>query len=272
MRIRSWLESHVSGVAAPRRRPALLAAIVVAWLLAIVPLAPAFAQTPPATPAPQSTQVKLSCGPNSAIPDVVLDVPNLSVDEISVVVDKLAADLNLDAKVASLVQIHAGLTVSVDKVQITIKGIKVEVHLTVCLDNVRQIVTAALQTLNQNPQLVTALLNTVNNAVNTVGGVVNNAVSTLGPILSTTLNSLGQTVNRTIDTLGNIVEQTVSTAGAVLGQTVVAALSSLPVLSQTVDAAGQTVKQVQDTTGAVIELVQDAAGNFVSSRVITKAP
>ncbi len=256
MRIGTWLRSCVGGLA-PRRHPALLAAVVFAWLLAVVPLAPAFAQTPPATPAPttapaQSTQIRLSCGPHSGLPDVVLDVPNLSVEQIKITVDKLLVELNLDASLANLVELHAGLKVSVDKIDITITGVKAEVHLTVCLDNVKQIITKALQTIDQNPQLLQGLLNSVTN------------------LLSTTVNSLGQTVLRTVDSVGNILERTVDSAATIIGQTVAGNISSLQVISQTVNAAGQTVKQVKDTSGAIIEVTLDAAGNVISSRVVTQ--
>ena len=48
------------------------------------------------------------------------------------------------------------------------------------LDNVRAIIERTLQTLDNNPQIVTQLLSTVDNTVNTVGGVANNTVGTVG--------------------------------------------------------------------------------------------
>lgn len=48
-------------------------------------------------------------------------------------VEKLSADLNLNAKVANLVQLNAGVQVSIEKVNITIAEVDAEVELVVRL-------------------------------------------------------------------------------------------------------------------------------------------
>jgi hypothetical protein len=55
-------------------------------------------------------------------PDVWLNVPNLHVDEISLVVEDLKAHVSLSANVASLVSLNTGVSVSINKVNLTIKG------------------------------------------------------------------------------------------------------------------------------------------------------
>jgi hypothetical protein len=55
-------------------------------------------------------------------PDVWLNVPDLSVDEISIVVEDLQAHVSLSAGVANLVSLNAGVDVSIDKVNLTITG------------------------------------------------------------------------------------------------------------------------------------------------------
>ncbi|HEY0408054.1 MAG TPA: hypothetical protein VGC89_20120, partial [Pyrinomonadaceae bacterium] len=55
-------------------------------------------------------------------PDVLLDVPNLSVDEITLDVENLRAHVALDARLANLLQLTAGADVGIDKVKLTIKG------------------------------------------------------------------------------------------------------------------------------------------------------
>ena len=60
--------------------------------------------------------------------------------------------------------------------KIDLRGVRAQATLIVRLDNVRAIIERTLQTLDNNPQLVTQLLSTVDNTVNTVGGVANNAV------------------------------------------------------------------------------------------------
>ncbi|MES3017245.1 MAG: hypothetical protein V4721_05680 [Bacteroidota bacterium] len=204
-------------------------------------------------------------------PDVLLDVPHLSVEEITVEVENLKANLSLDARVASLVQLKAGVDIGIDKVKIGIKGVQASVLLIVRLDNVRAIIDKTLTTLDNNPQLVTQLLQTVDNTVNTVGGVANTALAP-GGVLSQTINTLGQTVQRTLDTTGNIVEKTLDTTGKVVSSNSVGKLLELPVISQTTNAAGNVVKRVRDTSGAVLEYTLDSAGKILTSRVVSSGP
>lgn len=203
-------------------------------------------------------------------PDVLLDVPHLYVDEITLEVANLTAKLSLDARVASLVQLTAGVDLNIDKVKLGIKGVEASALLVVRLDNVRAIIEKTLQTVNDNPQLVEQLLKTVDNTVNTVGGVANNALQP-GGVLSQTVNALGQTVQKTLDTTGNIVEKTLDTTGKVVSTNTVGKILDLPVISTTTNAAGNTVKRLRDTTGAVIEVIQDKTGKILSSRVVSQA-
>lgn len=50
------------------------------------------------------------------------------------------------------------------------------------LDNVTRIVNRVLQTLENNPQVLTQVLSTVDTAVNTVGGVANTALQPGGVV------------------------------------------------------------------------------------------
>ncbi|SMB81681.1 hypothetical protein [Deinococcus hopiensis] len=225
-------------------------------------------------------------------PDVLLDVPNLSVEEITLEVDNLRAHVALDARLANLLQLTAGADVSIDKVKLTIKGVRAEALLKVNLDNVARIIDRTLTTIDRNPQILERLLTTVDNTVNTVGGVANTAlqpggvvdkavgtvgqtlnnVTQPGGVLTQTVNSLGQTVQRTVDATGNIVERTVTSAGQVLGQTLtVGNISSLKVLKETNNAAGQIVRQLQDTTGAIFEVTLDQGNKVIAYRLLQAA-
>lgn len=55
-------------------------------------------------------------------PDVWLFVPNLSVDEISIIVENITASVSVQASVATLATINAGVDVSIDQVNLTIAG------------------------------------------------------------------------------------------------------------------------------------------------------
>jgi hypothetical protein len=106
-----------------------------------------------------------------------LQVPELHVGRIELVVEKLQADLNLNAKVAGLVTINAGVAVSVEKVNITIADVDVNLELVVRLGNLVQIVERVFDSLDLNP----LLLNLVGNVTNLVGeviGAVDGLVST----------------------------------------------------------------------------------------------
>jgi len=226
-------------------------------------------------------------------PDVLLDVPNLSVDEITLKVKNLRARVSLDARLANLLQLTAGAEAGIDEVDLTIKGVKAEVLLKVYLDNVAAIIDRTLTTVDRNPQILERLLQSVDNTVGAVGGVANtalqpggvadNAVSAVGNTLNTlaqpngllsqTVNSLGQTVQRVVDRSGAVVERTLDAGGTVLNQRSLGTLTDLgaTVLGETTNAAGQTLRRVRDTSGAVIELTLDQAGRVVNSRVVSQA-
>jgi hypothetical protein len=187
----------------------------------------------------QSTALAQAVSQGQDQPDVLLDIPNLSVDEINLEVNNLQVHIALDARLANLLKLTAGADASIDQVKIGIKGVQATATLVVRLDNVRAIIERTLQTLDNNPQLVTQLLSTVDNTVNTVGGVANNTVGTVGGIAGTALRN---------------------------GQLLDLAASGLTAVSQTVNSAGQTVRTVRDRSGQLLEVVTDTAGRIVSSR------
>jgi hypothetical protein len=191
----------------------------------------------------QNSELAMQAMQGSDQPDVLLDVPDLSVEEITLEVDNLQVHIALDARLANLLKLTAGADASIDNVKLTIKGVHAQATLIVRLDNVRAIIERTLQTLDNNPQLVTQLLSTVDNTVNTVGGVANNAVGTVGGIAGTALRN-GQLLNL---------------AGSGLTQ-----------VSQTVNAAGQTVRRVRDRAGQLLEVVTDSANRIVSSRRVSQ--
>jgi hypothetical protein len=223
--------------------------------------------------------------------DVILEVPDLSVDSIGLTVANLQAHLALSANVARLVSLNAGADVGIDRVRLDIVGVTAEAYLYVDLDNVARIANRVVATLDRNPRILTQVLSTVDSTVGVVGrvgnaalapnGPVNRAVGTVGQtlnnvtapggLLSQTVNTLGQTVQRTLTQTGTIVERTLDRTGNVVGTRTVANLLSLPVLRETTNTAGAVVRQVRDQSGAVIELVLDRAGRVTSSRVLSGA-
>ena len=126
-------------------------------------------QPPPRTqPAPQRTyQATTSLTPNR---DVILEIPELSVDSIGLTVSDVRAHVALDANAMNLVQLTAGVDVGIKKVQLGIVGVLAEAYLYVDLDNVAKIVNRVVQTLDRNPQILIQVLKTVDTTVNAVTG------------------------------------------------------------------------------------------------------
>ncbi|MGN6498517.1 MAG: hypothetical protein ACTHKM_00035 [Tsuneonella sp.] len=216
-------------------RPLLVAGVTALALAAT----PALAQSARQGAMTQSQTLNyLQSVPKDQQPDVLLDIPNLSVEEITLEVDNLQAHVSLDARLANLLKLTAGADASIDKVKITIKGVKVQAALVVRLDNVKAIIDRTLQTLDKNPAIIQQLTGTVDNAVGTVGGVVNNTVSTVGDLTRGVLQS-----GRLLD-LAN---------------------SGLSVVSSTVDSAGNTVRKLRGTDGVLYQVVTDTAGKILRS-------
>ena len=196
-------------------------------------------QSRPQQPSPLAQQAMSG----SDQPDVLLDVPHLSVEEITLEVENLDVDISLDARLANLLKLSAGAQAHVDGVKLTIKGVEAQATLIVRLDNVRAIIERTLQTLDNNPQIIGQLTDTLDNTVNTVGGVANKTVNTVGNVAN--------------DLLQN-------------GEVLDLARAGLTEVSRTVNSAGQTVRRVQDTSGKLLEVVTDSAGRIVSSRPVSQ--
>ena len=201
---------------------------------------PALAQTRNTQPLPPSPAAQRALA-SSDQPDVLLDIPNLSVEQITLDVENLKVDIALDARLANLLKLTAGANASIDKVKLDIKGVRAQATLIVRLDNVRAIIERTLTTLDKNPQIIGGLYNTLDNTVGTVGGVANNAVGAVGGITSSLLRN---------------------------GQVLDLARAGLSEVSRTVNASGQTVRQVRGATGGLLEVVTDTAGKIISTRPV----
>ena len=222
-------------------RHAMLATSAVLGLALVAAPAHAQQRQQPRQQAGSPAVAILTAVPADQQPDVVLDIPNLSVESITLEVQGLEAHVSLNAELANLLKLNAGADVTLQSVTLDIKGVQAQAALIVRLENVRAIIERTLQTLDNNPQIVTQLLSTVDNTVNTTGGVLNNTVDTVGDLTGGLLRS-----------------------GALLDL----ARSGLSTVSQTVNAAGETVRRVRASDGAVYEVVTDTANRILrSSRI-----
>jgi hypothetical protein len=102
--------------------------------------------------------------------DVILEIPELSVDSIGLTVNNVRAHVALDANAMNFVQLTAGVDVGIKQVQLGITGVFAEAYLYVDLDNVARVVDRVVQTLDRNPQILTRLLAAVDTTVNAATG------------------------------------------------------------------------------------------------------
>jgi hypothetical protein len=237
--------------------------------------------------------------------DVVLDVPNVSVDEITLEVNNIHAHVSLDAKVAKLVSLNVGADAGIDRVYLGIRGVQAEAYLKVDLDNVTKIVDRVLTTIDRNPEIISGLLQTLETTVTTVGsvantalqpgGVVSQVVETVGDVANTALQP-GGVVSQVVQTVGDVantalqpggvvsqvvetvgdVAQTTLQPGGVASQLVGAVGGTLQNLTaeggllsaQGINALGQTIARTVDGTGRILERTLDQTGNLIGEQVL----
>ncbi|KAF4487928.1 hypothetical protein FAGAP_11223 [Fusarium agapanthi] len=148
-----------------------------------------------------------SLGPS----DIHLKVPELSVGRIELDVDNLHADVNLNADIAKLVQINAGIQVGIDKVNITIADAEAELELVVRLGHLVEIVNRTLASLDLNPALI--------NLLDSVGDIVEGVIGAVDCLLGSITQ--GDTkLNFLIGNLGNIVQEVTKTGSDVVSSNI----------------------------------------------------
>ena len=114
-------------------------------------------------------------------PDVLLDVPELRVEEISLEVENLHARVSLQADVLQLLKLHVGVEADLDRVQLDIKGVEANALLKVRLDNVARILERVLTTIDNNPEIIEQLLKQAGDAVQGVETTAREAVGAVVP-------------------------------------------------------------------------------------------
>ena len=98
-------------------------------------------------------------------PDVVLDVPELEVDRITLEVRDLRAHVSILAELANLLNISVGVDARLDEVKLEIEGVEAEVHLVARLKNVRAILVKALDTIGEHPEILRILVRSISQLV-----------------------------------------------------------------------------------------------------------
>ena len=163
--------------------------------------------------------------------DVLLDVPELEVDRISLTVRGLRAHVSILAELAGLVNLQVGVDARLDEVELEIEGVRAKVLLKVRLDEVRAILNHALDTLAEHPEILRALTRALNQLVE---GLVGAALGTLENVLGGL--EVGDTVDELLkgrledarDTLKELLDQAGAQEGVVGGPGGGAPAGSLP--------------------------------------------
>ena len=91
-------------------------------------------------------------GESAGDPDLQLDVPALSVEEIDLEVENLQVHLSIQADLADLVKIKVGLDAELGELKLGIKGVEAQLQLKARLDNVRAVFSEVLASLEHNPR------------------------------------------------------------------------------------------------------------------------
>ncbi|MET8462505.1 hypothetical protein [Micromonospora zamorensis] len=153
-------------------------------------------------------------------PDVVLQIPQVKVEQIYVEVDNLDASVSLRARLGSLLQLDVGVQAHLGTVKIDIKGVEAEAMLEVRLDEVRGILDSALRTIERNPQIIESVVKTVDTAVNQVGQTAQQALGPDGPLSQTlqqATQQLGQQLGQATQQLGQGTQQLAQSSGTAAG-------------------------------------------------------
>lgn len=93
-------------------------------------------------------------GGSSTEPDVLLDVPQLRVEEIILDVEDLRAHVSVEAEVLNLLRLSVGADVELGGVHLEIRGVEAQVLLKARLDKVAEIINRVLTTVDRNPEIV----------------------------------------------------------------------------------------------------------------------
>jgi pyruvate/2-oxoglutarate dehydrogenase complex dihydrolipoamide acyltransferase (E2) component len=99
-----------------------------------------------------------------ADPDVLLDVPEVKVEELNLEVEDLQAQTSLRTRLSELLNIDIGVNVSLNSVNLEAKGVEAVAQLKARLENVNSIVARTLSSLDDNPQLLKDLTELANAA------------------------------------------------------------------------------------------------------------
>lgn len=177
--------------------------------------------------------------------------------------DNLQADINLNAQVANLVTLNAGVAVSVQNINLTIVDVEAELELIVRLGNLVNIVNRVFQSLDLNPLLI----DTLNNVTSILEPIVGAVDGLLGSITQG-----GTTLSFLVDNLGNIVQEVLGAGGSTVSSIVGNYLTNMTDTG-VVQSLGNGLTQKTysySPLNALVDIVFNTAGQVVQATVVKK--
>jgi hypothetical protein len=99
---------------------------------------------------------------SNADPDVLLSVPDLSVDKVALQVKELRADIDVQVRVLDILDLRVGAHVTLGEVDLDIENVAAQAMLKVRLDEVAEMVDQVLRSVRENPALVSSSGTVVN--------------------------------------------------------------------------------------------------------------
>ncbi|PRX97970.1 hypothetical protein [Allonocardiopsis opalescens] len=189
-------------------------------------------------------------------PDVLLDVPELKVDEITLDVENLRARVSLQAEVLDLLRLNVGADVDLGRVDLTIKGVEAQALLKVRLDNVAAIIERVLRTIDTNPQILEHVTRGLGPALRDLGAGGGQAVGAVGEGAGGAVDRLGGDAGQAVRDVGRGAGEAVGEAGS--------AVAGLPGgAEQAVRGTGEGVGAAARRAGPVVDRATAAAGGGV---------
>ncbi|MFJ5036339.1 hypothetical protein [Streptomyces parvulus] len=136
-------------------------------------------------------------------PDVLLDVPELHVEEISLHVENLQARVSLRAEVLDLLKLNVGADVSLGRVELDIKGVQAQALLKVRLDNVAEMVGRVLSTVDANPRILEQLTSGLDAAAESLGSGAGRVAGELAEGAGDAVRVVGESTGKTVRDVGD---------------------------------------------------------------------
>jgi hypothetical protein len=142
-------------------------------------------------------------GEPSAEPDVLLDVPQLRVEEIILEVEDLRAHVSIEANVLNLLRLSVGADVQLGRVHLDIKGVEAQALLKVRLDRVAEIINRVLSTIDRNPEIVAQIVSPVGAAASELARTAGRSVDEVVGAVGTAAPDLNRSVDKVVGAVGS---------------------------------------------------------------------